>query len=82
MEDLIDEGARLNLYDASKLFTRTVREQKAHLRALGVPEDLIRADLSPVRERTAKLNKDYRLSCDPEDFPDWRPGEALLRGVH
>jgi hypothetical protein len=90
MEDLIDEGARLNLYDASKLFTRTVREQKAHLRALGVPEDLIRADLSPVserlkdeiRERTAKLNKDYRLSCDPEDFPDWRPGEVLLRGVY
>jgi hypothetical protein len=90
MADIIDEGARLNLYDASKLFTHAVRERKAQLRALGVPEDLIRADVSPVserlkaeiRERTAKLNKDYRLSCDPEDFPGWKPGEVLQWGAY
>jgi hypothetical protein len=82
--DLIDAGARLGLYDASALFTRRIREEKDRLRALGMPEDVVKAAVASVsellkneiRERTAKLNKGYTLRCEREDFPGYK-GERL-----
>ena len=90
LADLIDQGTRLNLYDASDLYTQRIGELRTRLRALGVPEELVQADIAPVkgrlkdeiRVRTSRLNKNYRLSCDPEDFPDWKPGQVLQRNVY
>ena len=72
LADLVDEGARLGLHQASALFTRSVRERRDLLRGMGVAEDLVQADIQPIkerlraeiRERTAKLNKVYYLVCD------------------
>ena len=85
LADLIDEGARLGLYQASALFTRRVRERREWLRGMGMAEDLVQADIRPIkerlraeiRERTAKLNKSYHLDCDLEDFPGAKPGQMM-----
>ena len=87
LADLVDEGARLGLHQASALFTRSVRERRDLLRGMGVSEDLVQADIKPIkerlraeiRERTAKLNKVYYLVCDLEDFPGAQPGQMMAR---
>jgi hypothetical protein len=85
LADLIDEGVRLGLYEMSALFTRRVRERKELLRSMGIAEDLVQAEIGPVKEilraevraRTAKLNKNYKLVCDLENFPGAKPGQMM-----
>lgn len=85
LADLIDEGTRLGLYQASALFTRRVRERREWLRGMGMAENLVQADIqsikerlrAEIRERTAKLNKSYNLVCDLEDFPGAKPGQMM-----
>src|SRR5689334_2112800 len=75
--EIVDQGARLDLIEASKLFTRSVLERKVQLRGMGVAEDLVLADTEPVKrlfmaeldQRTARLVNGYTLWLDPEDAP-------------
>ena len=85
LADLIDEGARLSLRDASELFVDRIDQRRRWLRAMGVAEELVQADLAPVkerlraeiRERTSKLNKSYKLIVDVEDFPGVKRGQVM-----